>query len=125
VILEQPPDPAPVEGETQGRAKIVREGTDFIDIEADLPNPSVLLVTDAWADGWRAVPLEGSSQSHYRLVPADYALRGVALGSGHHHLRIEYAPRLFYVGAIVSALAWPAWILALVLLGRKKERAHA
>jgi hypothetical protein len=125
VILEQPPDPAPVEGETQGLAKIVKEGTDFIDIEADLPNPSVLLVTDAWADGWRAVPLGGSSQSRYRLVPADYALRAVALGRGHHHLRIEYAPRLFYVGAIISALAWPAWIFALVLLRRKKERAHA
>ncbi|MFZ1909130.1 MAG: hypothetical protein WAU52_08635 [Burkholderiales bacterium] len=125
VILEQPPDPAPVEAETQGRAKIVQEGTDFIDIEADLPNPSVLLVTDAWAEGWRAVPLEGSSQSRYRLVPADYALRAVALGRGHHHLRIEYAPRLFYAGAILSALAWPAWILALVLLGRKKERRHA
>ncbi|MGA8006897.1 MAG: hypothetical protein WCA17_12425, partial [Burkholderiales bacterium] len=126
VILEQPPDPAPVlVGEVHGRAAIVREGTDFMDIEADVQNPALLLVTDAWADGWRAVPLEGSSQSRYRLVPADYALRAVALGRGHHHLRIEYAPRLFYVGAILSALAWPAWILALVLLGRRKERRHA
>ncbi len=121
VILEQPPDPEPVAGQAQGRASIVREGTDFMDIEADLPNPAILLVTDAWADGWRAVPLEGSSQSHYKLVPADYALRGIALGRGHHHLRIEYAPPLFYLGALLSLLAWPAWIAALVL-ARRKER---
>ena len=122
VILEQPPDPAPVAGPSQGLARIVREGTDFMDIEADLTNPSILLVTDAWADGWRAVPLEGSSQSRYKLVPADYALRGVALGRGHHHLRIEYAPPLFYLGALVSALAWPVWLAAL-LLARRKEGA--
>ncbi|HXZ54685.1 MAG TPA: hypothetical protein VEH03_04450 [Burkholderiales bacterium] len=120
VILEQQPDPAPVAGQTQGRARIVREGTDFMDIEADLANPAILLITDAWADGWRAVPLEGSGQLHYKLVPADYALRGVALGRGHHHLRIEYAPPLFYFGALLSALAWPAWIGAL-LLARRKE----
>jgi hypothetical protein len=120
VILEQPPDPVPVAGQTQGRATVVREGTDFMDIEADLQNPAILLVTDAWADGWRAVPLEGSSQSHYRLVRADYALRGVALGRGHHHLRIEYAPPLFYLGVLLSLLAWPAWIAAL-LLARRRE----
>jgi hypothetical protein len=121
VILERPPDPAPVAGQSQGEAKIVREGTDFMDIEADLPNPSILLVTDAWADGWRAVPLEGSSQSHYKLVRADYALRGVALAPGHHHLRIEYAPPLFYVGVLLSLLAWLAWFAALLLARRKEE----
>ena len=99
----------------------MREGTDFIDIKAELASPSVLLVTDAWADGWRAVPLDGSSQSSYRLMPADYALRAVALGRGYHHLRIEYAPRLFYLGAVVSALAWPAWLLALWLLTRRRK----
>ena len=123
-ILEQQPDPAPVAEGPRGRATIVREGTDFMDIEADVANPSLLVVTDAWADGWRAVPLDGSSQSSYRLVPADYALRAVALGRGHHHLRIEYAPRLFYIGAVVSALAWPAWLLALWLVRRRKDRAR-
>ena len=125
VILEQEPDPAPAAGGAQGRATIVREGTDFIDIEADLQNPSMLVVTDAWADGWRAVPLEGSSQSRYRVVPADYALRGVALGRGHHHLRLEYAPPLFYLGAFLSAFSWIVWMVAFVLLRRRTEQASA
>lgn len=123
VILEHRPDPAPVAVETPGRARIVREGTDFIDIEADIANPSILLVTDAWAEGWRAVALDGSSQTSYRLVPADYALRAVALGRGHHYLRLEYAPRLFYIGAWLSALTWLAWIAALLLLRRARRDA--
>ncbi len=124
-ILERQPDPAPVAGETRGRARIVRESTDFIDIEADVSIPSLLVVTDAWADGWRAVSLAGSSQSSYRLMPADYALRAVALGRGHHRLRIEYAPTLFYVGVFLSSLAWPSWLLTLWFWRRREKRAHA
>ena len=106
-ILEQQPDPAPFAGGPRGRATIVREGTDFMDIEADVANPSLLVVTDAWADGWRAVPLDGSSQSSYRLVPADYALRAVALGRGHHHLqdRIRAAAVLRWSGRFRTGLA--------------------
>jgi uncharacterized membrane protein YfhO len=84
-----------------------------------------LVITDAWADGWRAVPLAGSSQSSYRLMPADYALRAVALGRGHHRLRIEYAPRLFYAGAFLSLLAWPTWLLTLWFCRRREKHAHA
>ena len=124
-ILEREPDLAPVAGETRGRVKITRESTDYIDIEADVSIPSLLVMTDAWADGWRAVPLAGSSQSSYRLMPADYALRAVALGRGHHRLRIEYAPRLFYAGAFLSLLAWPTWLLTLWFCRRREKHAHA
>jgi len=121
VILEHEPNPAPVAAGTQGSARIVREGTDFIEIDADVASPSILLVTDAWARGWRAKPLDGSSQNRYELVPANYALRAVALGLGKHRLRLEYAPVAFHVGAVVSALAWTAWIVAALLLWRRER----
>ena len=90
----------------------MREGTDFLEVEADLPAPSILLVTDAWARGWRAAPLQGSSQDSYELLPANYALRGLALAAGKHRLRLEYAPTALYAGALISALAWTAWLVA-------------
>ncbi len=121
VILEHEPNPAPVAAGTQGSARIVREGTDFIEVDADVASPCILLVTDAWAPGWRATPLEGSSQNRYDLVPGNYALRAVALGVGKHRLRLEYAPVAFYVGAVVSALAWTAWIVAAFLLWRRER----
>jgi hypothetical protein len=122
VILEREPHPAPVAADTQGIARIVREGTDFMEIDAEVASPAVLLVTDAWARGWRATPLPGSSQKSYELMPANYALRAVALDRGRHRLRLEYAPLAFHVGAIVSVMAWAAWIVAAVLLWRRQRR---
>jgi hypothetical protein len=81
-------------------------------------------VTDAWAPGWHALPLEGSSQDRYELVPANYTLRAVALGRGKHRLRLEYTRSALYVGAVVSMLAWAAWIAAAMILWRR-ERALA
>jgi uncharacterized membrane protein YfhO len=55
----------------------------------------------------------------YELMPADYALRAVALDRGRHRLRLEYAPGGLYAAAVVSAIAWAAWLgTALVFLRR-------
>jgi hypothetical protein len=99
----------------------VNQGTDYLEIEADVAAPSVLLVTDAWTPAWRVRALPGSSASDYDLLPANYALRAVPLGAGKHRLRMEYAPAGFGIGLFVSALAWLAWVSALVLL-RRRER---
>ncbi|MBI2753708.1 MAG: hypothetical protein HYX46_09390 [Betaproteobacteria bacterium] len=122
VILDRQPEPAPAGGETAGRATIAREGTDFIEIDADLPNPSILLVTDAWAPGWRAVARDGSSGNRYELMPANYALRAVALGRGKHRLRLEYAPSAFRIGATVSALACMVWLVAAFSVWRRGRK---
>ena len=121
VILERRPQPEPVAGGA-GRAAVVREGTDFIEIEAELAQPAVLLVTDAWSPSWRAVPLAGSGA--YELMPANYALRAVALDRGSHRLRLEYAPAGLLAGAVLTALAWLAWIGAVLMLRRARGPAH-
>jgi hypothetical protein len=121
VILEQEPKPAPVPAGTQGSARVSREGTDFLEVEADLPAPSILLVTDAWARGWRAAPLAGSSQDRYELLPANYALRGIALAAGRHRLRLEYAPTALRAGIAISVLAGSAWIVALFAFLRRER----
>jgi hypothetical protein len=121
VILERKPDPVPVAAPTQGHASIIREGTDFIEVAAEVAAPSILLITDAWAPGWHAMPLRGSSQDRYELVPANYTLRAVALDRGKHRLRLEYAPSALYAGAVVSLLAWAAWIGAAIVLWRREK----
>lgn len=124
VILEREPDPAPVAGETPGRARILREGSDFMEIEAELERPSVLLVTDAWTPSWRAVPLDAGDQRRYEVMPANYALRAVALDRGRHRLRLEYAPSAFRWGAAISLGALAAW-LAAAWLAWRRGAAHA
>jgi len=119
VILEREPRPAPEPGAARGRARILREGSDFMEIEAELERPSVLLVTDAWAPAWRALPLDAGDARRYEVMPANYALRAIPLEGGRHRLRLEYAPAGFRIGALVSAFAWLAWAAYALLLWRR------
>jgi hypothetical protein len=121
VILEREPQPAPIAAPSQGRAVVVRQGSDYLEIEADVVAPSVLLVTDAWTPAWRARALPGSSATSYEVMPANYALRAVALGAGKHRLRMEYSPAGFHIGLAVSLLAWAAWLGAGVFLLRRER----
>ena len=73
----------------------------------------------ACSPAWRARSLEGAAD--YEVLPANHALMAVALDAGRHRLRLEYAPAAFRTGAAVSALAWAAWLLAIVALQRRER----
>lgn len=105
VILETRPEPAPVKGNLQGKAIVKEATTDYLIVEADLSDPAILLITDNYSSGWRAVSLPGSAQRHYDLLPANYTLRAVPLSGGHHRLRIEYAPVGFRIGKWISLVS--------------------
>jgi hypothetical protein len=105
VILESLPDPQPVISEERGTATVVDSSTDYLIIEADIPHPSILLITDAYSRGWRARALPGSSQTEYRVMPANYVLRAIPLFAGHHRIRVEYLPLPFQIGKWVSVMA--------------------
>ena len=105
VILETTPDPAPAKGQAKGTATVTEEGTDYLIVEANLPAPAILLITDNYSSGWRAVALPGSSQEHHDLLPANYILRAVPLGAGTHHLRIEYEPLGYRIGKWISLVS--------------------
>jgi hypothetical protein len=94
-----PPEP----GQENGTVRVTDRSTDVLEIWADVPRPSILLVSDGYSDGWTATPLDDGDRRRYRVVPADYILRGIPLEPGRHHLRLEYRPRAFVVGAWVSA----------------------
>ena len=104
VILESAPRPAPQAPSSAGDVRLVGSGTDHLDIEADVPSASVLLITDAYAKGWRARPLSGLSQQDYQVMPANYCLRAIPLAAGRHRLRVEYLPAAFVIGRWTSLI---------------------
>ena len=114
VILESEPEPKPVQSSNNGTARITATTTDSLTIEADVEQPSILLITDAYAASWRTVSLPGSTQAHYDLLPANYVLRAVPLAAGHHLLRVEYRPVAFAIGKWISITSVIAFLLALV-----------
>jgi hypothetical protein len=128
VILESEPDPRPQRGAAEGRVRLVNSSSDWLEIEADVPRPMILLVTDSYSKGWKAYPLSGSgAQQKYTVQPANYVLRAIALQAGHHHLRLEYLPRSFVIGkwiSIVALVLYASLLVCLVVAARSKEPSH-
>jgi len=120
VILESEPEPKPLPNENSGTAEIVASSTDWLSIEVDVGQPSILLVTDVYTPAWRAVPLPGSVQSKYEVLPANYILRAVPLAAGHHRLRLEYAPREFAIGTWISLVAGILFLAAVAWSWRRE-----
>jgi hypothetical protein len=110
VILEREPTPPPVASAPTGTAQVVASATDWLEIEAQVASPAVLLITDVYTPAWRAIALPGSSQERYELMSANYVLRSVPLAAGHHRLRVEYAPTGFtvekWVGLVITDVVW-------------------
>lgn len=114
IILESEPEPKPSPGGNPGAARIAASSTDWLTIEAEVNQPSILLITDVYTPAWRAVPLSGSVQSKYELLPANYILRAVPLAAGRHRLRVEYAPREFAIGKWISLVASFLFLAAVI-----------
>jgi uncharacterized membrane protein YfhO len=81
----------------------------------------VLLVTDAYADGWTVAPVHGA-QREYRVVPADYALMGIPLSAGEHLIRLEYKPTAWSAGVAVSSCAVVVYAMLWLFVARKERR---
>jgi len=117
VILESQPSPRPQPAREKGAVKLLESSTDWLKIEADTGAPALLLITDSYARGWRALALPGSAQARYEVMPANYCLRAIPLAAGHHLLRVEYSPMGFRVGKAVSVAALAVFLALSALAG--------
>ncbi|MDO8545101.1 MAG: hypothetical protein Q7S40_32075 [Opitutaceae bacterium] len=122
VVLERAPSPVPIASAAAGTVRVTASDTDSMTIEAEVTTPAILLITDLYSSGWRALALPGSAQQTYELMPANYILRAVPLRTGHHRLRMEYRPRMFMAGALISALAWMGWLGGVLVWRRRTTR---
>ena len=126
VLLETAPDPPPQPAAgAPGEVRLTATDTDTLDFAIDTPRAALLLVTDSYARGWRAVSLGASPQARYDVLPANLALRAIPLAAGRHRLRLEYAPPAFLIGRAISVLALSGWLAAAVSVGRRRRSEDA
>jgi hypothetical protein len=119
VILESMPDPAHATGDANaGDARVVGRTSDSLTIDADVTHPAILLVSDAYSAGWRTEP-------PYRVMPANHALRAIALPAGRHHIVMRYRPAGVRAGMIISALAIIATIALAVVAATRRRHAQS
>ncbi|MBN1678890.1 MAG: YfhO family protein [Anaerolineae bacterium] len=71
----------------------------------------LLVLSDQYYPGWRA-SVDGE---HVEITRADTVFRAVCVPPGDHTVRFEYRPLTFYAGTIITAIAWPLWLLLVLL----------
>jgi hypothetical protein len=108
LLLERAPDPLPDPERGEGTVRLLDESTDHLSVEARLPAPAILLITDAYHPHWRARSLPGSAETTYDVIPANRVLRAIPLSAGRHRIRLEYSIPGFMRATTVSAIAWIA-----------------
>jgi uncharacterized membrane protein YfhO len=100
--------------EVSGSVEVIDVSTDCLVIKANLKEPAILLITDAYSDGWKAKAFPESIQQEYDIMPANYILRAIPLKKGDHHFFIEYMPEGFKMGRWISSISAVIYLLALL-----------
>lgn len=103
VILESgtPVRPGPPFDITSAPVTWLADEPERVALEAALPAPGWLVLSDNYAPGWEA-ELDGVQAP---ILRANAVFRAVAVPKGKHKVTFNYRPRLVYVSFTVSAIA--------------------
>jgi hypothetical protein len=101
----------------EGVARIVSRTPNGLEVEADLAAPGVLVVLEAFDEGWQ-VAVDGRDTE---LLRANGLFRGVRLEAGHHRASFAYRPASARAGLATSGLGLVT-ALAIAALPQRRER---
>jgi len=126
-LLESDPGLGPVpdaaDTSATGRVTVADVSTEEIEIHAETPVPAILIVTDNYSASWHAEPWDAASTATYRVMPADYLLRGIPLTPGTHHIRLVYRPSMLRWGAALTIASLALYGTAVMAMTARRRRA--
>lgn len=124
VVLDSPPAfPTTPAADAPGTAEVLASGTDWLEIRAVMNRAGILLITNSFSRGWRALNHSSSPEARYQVVPANWALQAISLDPGTHHIRLEYRPAAFVAGKWITTASLLAWAgLVAVFFMRRRQR---
>jgi hypothetical protein len=98
--------------------KITHYDPQRVVVTAQLARPGLLVLSDAWFPGWRAVVTTGGSSREAPIYRTNRVLRGVWLPAGTSEIEFRYQPASFVRGAIISGCSWfllaIGWLINLI-----------
>ncbi|MEA2557476.1 MAG: hypothetical protein QOG88_1014 [Actinomycetota bacterium] len=98
---------------------------EHIRVNVTAPSASIVVVRNSYDPGWSA-NVDGVGAP---LIPTDYLMQGVPVQPGEHVITLTYRDSAIVTGLEASAGAWGAllfaWVSALVLERRRRNRAQA
>jgi hypothetical protein len=110
VLLEKEPAVRPVSA-AGAEAVIRRYSFNEIRVDAKLPSPAILVLSEVYYPKWRVV-VDGEEAE---MLKADYVLRGVALPQGDHEIVFRYDASALERGLMTSILTLAVALAVLVL----------
>jgi hypothetical protein len=77
----------------------------YVAVEASLARPGLLVMSDAWYPGWKAIVTSAGQTHDEPIYRTNRVFRGVWLPAGQHVVEFRYQPASFYRGAAISGLS--------------------
>jgi hypothetical protein len=102
-------------------ARVTRYEPDEIAIATTAGAPGLLVVSEIYADGWRAY-VDGR---RVEILPTDYILRGVPIPAGAHTVELRYEPLSLRVGLPISAVTTLAMLAVFAAAGWSRLRRYS
>ena len=110
VILDEP-FPSEYVGSSEGEVLVFDESiTGDIYMDVFVEKGSWLLLSDTWFPGW-SVSIDGVPTKLFR---GNYAFRATWVSSGNHVVEFAYQPLSFWLGALISMVAWIGLVIVVV-----------
>ena len=105
--LLEPGEPEAAAGDGfVGTARLVERRSDALVIEAELNRPGLLVVLEAFRQGWQA-EVKGRTVP---VIRANAIFRGVRLGAGQHVVQMSYRPWAPIIGLAVTGFSILAFL---------------
>jgi hypothetical protein len=110
LVVEDPDRPLPADAEVVGKAAIVREEAERVEVTTDASTDAYLALADTFDPGWSAT-VDGRPAP---IRPAWITFRAVFVPRGRHTVVFGYRPAGFEVGLTMSACGL---VVALICIG--------
>jgi len=85
----------------QQYVRVLDSGGNRMILEVETPRPAVLVVANAWDDGWRA----NLNDQDVPILKANGGISAVAVPAGRHRVVMTYRPMPVFVGGAITGLA--------------------
>jgi hypothetical protein len=105
---------------------ILSEDNNAVRLRVSVPQQSLLVVSDTWYPGWKAMvypaqnsTVERSAGVQKKIMRTNFAFRSIALEPGEHEVHFMYEPASVKIGVVISLLTIVGIVLWFYMRRRK------